>query len=658
MKGKYVLKSVMALLALCGILSISRLSVEAAEIGEDVAVSDNEVKEQIIEESVDLESAAPVLRDITVEGRAINDSYSSNYVYIFDLMVDNFVKRHWEGDHICGDDYTIYLESLESGYIYEVKGDTFRDIDISKNLILNVPKGQYRILSITLSVDHGNDHKFYYYFPEVPFETLATVKDTSRDVVYCILPDNIKNMVFNIDGEGGVSVSNSGSAQEYPYTKAPGGPLISQFNGFRLEMVRGLDGRVGATCVTDYPANYDSQYIYRGRRSDSDSGRYFGGIYAIFENEVAPPSLEASSVWCYSITAPVKDPKKRGDYSTPPINPSTDGWYLDYVIGSNPFYLSEICVIDAVNPTILYHFCTEMPSGIANGEEVHTLSRSGEGPLDTDIYYQLPESMKGIGFSILANGEMQINDVTTQQTKNFVSRLYTVALGRDAEEAGLNDWTNRLLAKQENAAQVARGFFFSDEFKNRNYSDEEFVELLYQTMFGRAGDGGGTQYWLSCLENGVSREYVYHGFAESQEFSELCSNYGLDRGSVTLSQYRDRNADATGFIARLYTKMLGRKFDEDGLEYWCKAYLTGEKSIEVIASDGFLHSEELKNMNLSNEEFVTRMYETFLNREPEEAGLNDWVGRLERGEETRDSLVYGFTNSREFGGLKAEYHLP
>lgn len=638
MKGKYVLKSVMALLALCGILSISRLSVEAAEIGEDVAVSDNEVKEQIIEESVDLESAAPVLRDITVEGRVIHANNLHNG-YIFDVTVDNF-EMYQDG----GGDITICLESLETGRVIHIGAKKVFTIELWE-------KSHFRILSIELPGDEGH----YFYYPEVPFEALATAKNPySNKDVYCKLPDNIKNMVFNFDGEGGVSVSNSGSAQEYPYTKAPGGPLISQFNGFRLEMVRGLDGRVGATCVADYPANYDSQYIYHGRGKKSG----FGGIYAIFENEVAPPSLEASDVWLYSITAPVKDPKEHGYYDIPYINTSTMSWYLDYVIGSNPFYLSEICVIDAVNPTILYHFCKKMPSGIANGEEVHTLSQSGEGPLDTDIYYQLPESMKGIGFSILANGGIQINDVTTQQTKNFVSRLYTVALGRDAEEAGLNDWTNRLLTKQENAAQVARGFFFSDEFKNRNYSNEEFVELLYQTMFGRAGDEGGTQYWLSCLENGVSREYVYHGFAESQEFSELCSNYGLDRGSVTLSQYRDRNADATGFIARLYTKMLGRKFDEDGLEYWCKAYLTGEKSIEVIAADGFLHSEELKNMNLSNEEFVTRMYETFLNREPEEAGLNDWVGRLERGEETRDSLVYGFTNSREFGGLKAEYHLP
>lgn len=242
--------------------------------------------------------------------------------------------------------------------------------------------------------------------------------------------------------------------------------------------------------------------------------------------------------------------------------------------------------------------------------------------------------------------------------EGFAYRLYNVALFRDAEEAGLKDWTNKLQTKQQTAAEVAQGIIFSEEFKNHKYSDEQFVEVLYQTMFGRAGDETGTSYWLTCLENGVSREYVFHGFAESQEFSALCDNFGVERGTVTLGQYRDKNMQATGFIARLYTQMLGRDFDDGGIEYWSKMYLTGQKSIEEIAADGFLHSAELTNQKLDNEAFVTRMYETFLNRKPDEAGLKDWVKRLESGAETRDSLVYGFTNSPEFGKLKAEYNLP
>lgn len=242
-------------------------------------------------------------------------------------------------------------------------------------------------------------------------------------------------------------------------------------------------------------------------------------------------------------------------------------------------------------------------------------------------------------------------------TEGFVCRLYNIALGREAEEKGFREWTQKLNSQKNTAAEVAQGFIFSEEFMNKKYNDAQFVKMLYRTMFGREADEGGLRGWLSDMENGMSREYVFRGFAESQEFTNLCDSYHVKRGSVTLSAYRDKNKGATGFIARLYTKMLGRKYEDKGLEYWCKEYLTGKQSIEQIATNGFLHSEELSNQKLSDEEFVTRMYETFLNREPEETGLKDWIGRLQSGKTTRDKLVYGFTNSQEFGNIKATYGL-
>lgn len=239
-------------------------------------------------------------------------------------------------------------------------------------------------------------------------------------------------------------------------------------------------------------------------------------------------------------------------------------------------------------------------------------------------------------------------------TEGFVLRLYNLAMGREADSSGFADWTGRLDTKKSSAAEVARGFFFSKEFENAAYTDAQYVKLLYRTMLGREADKAGLDGWLKLLEEGVSREYIFRGFAESGEFTNLCADYGVERGGVTLAQERDKDPAATGFIARLYTKMLGRKFDQGGLNDWCGRYASGE-TIEKIATVGFLHSQELKEQNLSDGEFVTRMYQTFLNREPDEEGYNYWLGRLKSGETTRDDLVYGFTRSKEFEGLKEYY---
>lgn len=272
--------------------------------------------------------------------------------------------------------------------------------------------------------------------------------------------------------------------------------------------------------------------------------------------------------------------------------------------------------------------------------------------IDTDF--------KGVSFNEIEDGEKSDNDIYMEEeygkneqdgVEEFVSRLYRVTLGREGDETGMADWTSRLLLKKATAAEVAWGFVFSDEFQNKKYTDEQFIELLYELMFERSGDEEGKQYWITYLKNGVSREYVYRGFAESVEFSKLCADFGVERGNISLSAYRDINPDMTAFFARFYTKLLGRDFDAEGLEYWCKAYYTKEMTIEEIAERGFLHSEEFKGKNYDNKTFIVMMYETFLNRESDEMGLQDWIQRLESGEETRDSIVKGFVYSEEFTKL-------
>lgn len=241
-------------------------------------------------------------------------------------------------------------------------------------------------------------------------------------------------------------------------------------------------------------------------------------------------------------------------------------------------------------------------------------------------------------------------------TDGFVLRLYNLALGREADEKGFQYWNQRLLKKESTAAEVAQRFFFSKEFQSAQYTDIQYVKLLYRTMLGREADKAGLNYWMELLENGVSREYVFKGFAASQEFTSVCKEYGVERGSVSVSESRDKNPAVTGFVARLYTKMLGRSYDTDGLNYWCEKNASG-MSIEEIATIGFLHSKELQNQNLSDSEFVTRMYQTFLNREPDEEGYQYWLAQLKSGKTTRDNLVYGFTHSKEFAKLKASYGL-
>jgi Ca2+-binding RTX toxin-like protein len=66
----------------------------------------------------------------------------------------------------------------------------------------------------------------------------------------------------------------------------------------------------------------------------------------------------------------------------------------------------------------------------------------------------------------------------------------------------------------------------------------------------------------------------------------------------------------------------------------------------VIA--GFLNSPEFASKGLSNEQFVTQLYQGILDRNPDSGGLNGWVSALNTGQLSKIDVTNGFLNSPEF----------
>ncbi len=279
--------------------------------------------------------------------------------------------------------------------------------------------------------------------------------------------------------------------------------------------------------------------------------------------------------------------------------------------------------------------------------------------LDSDPAWVESQTLPTIGVSSYSEIVPGYGRVTNRaQVEAFVTRLYEMCLKRQPEETGLADWTNRLCNGQISGAEAARGFFLSAEFELWNTTNEEYVELLYNVMMGRASDEGGKADWVYKLNNGVGREGVYRGFAESAEFGNICNDYGIIRGSINVNglEGRDKNPGLTTFVARLYTKALGREYEVDGLNDWCNRITSGQWSINDVSTTGFFTSPEFLAKNLSDDEYVKVLYRTFFDREYDQAGYDDWMNRLAKGT-SRNEVMLGFANSREFAELKASFGL-
>ena len=124
----------------------------------------------------------------------------------------------------------------------------------------------------------------------------------------------------------------------------------------------------------------------------------------------------------------------------------------------------------------------------------------------------------------------------------------------------------------------------------------------------------------------------------------------LIRGQV----FSDTSND-TASIARLYHSALGRLPDEDGLQYWVNDLRQGYPLQDVAAS--FIGSPEFTARfgdSLTNAQYVDRIYENVLGREPEASGAAFWTGNLDNGSANRSLTLTEISESPENKAITAQ----
>lgn len=252
------------------------------------------------------------------------------------------------------------------------------------------------------------------------------------------------------------------------------------------------------------------------------------------------------------------------------------------------------------------------------------------------------------------NNTNQDNNAKTQ-IESFVKRMYTVALSREAETAGLNDWSSKLSNQEIDGAGIANGFINSAEFKNRNLNNNDYLDVLYRTFFDREADAGGKAYWMGKLQKGISRTEVLSGFVNSQEFSNLCDRFGIARGTMQANGSSIYRPGVRGYVLRMYTKALNRDGETVGVEDWTNRINTKVMSPETVAKS-FFSSQEFINRNLNNADYVETLYQTFMDRASDAGGKQYWINKLNSGM-SRQQVLEGFSRSEEFSRIMKRYGL-
>ena len=135
------------------------------------------------------------------------------------------------------------------------------------------------------------------------------------------------------------------------------------------------------------------------------------------------------------------------------------------------------------------------------------------------------------------------------------------------------------------------------------YARDGFLHRLsfrfFFTFFDRASEPNGKAFWVGQLKSGtMTRNQVISGFIDSTEWCNVCATYGVKSGAP--------NAKA-----------------------------------------------EFASKNAIN--FATRLYTTFMGRDPEASEVAYWVGEIAKGTQTKDSVMAFFGQSEEFTNICKKY---
>ena len=162
----------------------------------------------------------------------------------------------------------------------------------------------------------------------------------------------------------------------------------------------------------------------------------------------------------------------------------------------------------------------------------------------------------------------------------------------------------------------------------------------------REPDSSGFNGWVNALYQDMSRSAVFNQFIISAEFEDICTEYGISSSVAAESTIEQ-------FVSRFYEKCLNRSPDIEGLEGWVNALQNGNLTAKDLA-EGFIFSQEFTSLNTTNEEFVTILYQVFMNREPDASGFNGWTNAL-YSYMTRLEIFNAFVISAEFSMTCDEY---
>jgi RHS repeat-associated protein len=252
-----------------------------------------------------------------------------------------------------------------------------------------------------------------------------------------------------------------------------------------------------------------------------------------------------------------------------------------------------------------------------------------------------------------------ISSGDASRLNRFVYNLYYGAKHRDPNAQELQDATNQLAAAGAvsqaqlltTASKIARSLFTSTNYETTSSparSNTEFVTDLYYTYLQRGPDDSGLNWWAVTVLPTSTRENVCNAFEASGEFQTLVSTlYGTSVSDNERTEHFVNDFYLGAYSRNATTAELQQQRDRLNTEA-AKGQSNVQSQAETMGRA--LFAQQLNDSSISNNQYVTNLYEAFLQRGPDTGGLNFWSAQANVGQ-GRQNVLNAFATCPPFKEL-------
>ena len=114
-----------------------------------------------------------------------------------------------------------------------------------------------------------------------------------------------------------------------------------------------------------------------------------------------------------------------------------------------------------------------------------------------------------------------------EEVSTVIENIYVKFLDRNPDINEIKKWSYWLEHRERSCEDLVIEIIKSEEFKNRNLTDTQFIDILYEGLLQRKQDGVGFEWWINRLENDKSKIELLDEFTKSKEFEIFCDKHHI-----------------------------------------------------------------------------------------------------------------------------------